>query len=58
MGETKVQETEHSDEVAKEDEGEGRAGDACILESSLNMPSASRRVGGLAGFCKTLTKGF
>lgn len=43
--------------MVKEDKGEGRAGDACILENSLNMPSASRRVGGLSGLCKTLTKG-
>lgn len=44
--------------MAKEDGGKERARDACILESSLIMPSASRRVGGLTGLSETLTKGF
>lgn len=45
VGKTKVKTKKNE---GFEDKGEGRARDACILQSGLNKLSASRSVGGLA----------
>lgn len=44
--------------VELEGKGGGGAAKSCILDSSINMPCASRTVGWFAELCKTLTKGF
>lgn len=53
MGETKSKELRTRGGGCEESRGKH-----AFLKGVLSVPSASRRVGGLAGLCKTLTKGF
>lgn len=51
-------ERKNREHVELEGKGGGGAAKSCILDSSINMPCASRTVGWFAELCKTLTKGF